>query len=72
MARPKEKDIQYLNVCLDRPLHQEFDDFCKRVGMTKTGAVEKALRMYMDTINRAMDSVYDKDIRQEAIADIKK
>lgn len=53
MLRDNKKDIKYLNVCLDRALHEEFEQFCKKYGMSKTGATEKALRMYMDRVNSA-------------------
>lgn len=53
----QKKDIKYLNVCLDRSLHEEFEQFCKNNGMSKTGACEQALRMYMDNVNRAMKMI---------------
>ena len=56
--RSKQKDIKYLNVCIDKELHLEFEAFCKDMGMSKTGATEKALRMYMDKINHAMQEVH--------------
>lgn len=52
--RKEHKDIKYLNVCMDRKIHEEFEQFCKDMGQTKTGACEKALRLYMDTINSAL------------------
>ena len=51
------KDIKYLNVCIDRSLHEEFERFCKDMGMSKTGACEKALKEYMDKINKVMQSI---------------
>ncbi len=48
---PDKKEIKYLNVCMDKDLHIEFEVFCKEMGMSKTGATEKALRMYMDKMN---------------------
>ena len=35
MPRPK-KDGRYLNLYLDRALHEEFEQFCKSLGQTKT------------------------------------
>ena len=49
MTRTK-KDGRYLNLCLDRTLHEEFEQFCESLGQTKTVAAERAFRMYMDAI----------------------
>ena len=51
------KEIKYLNACIDRRLHEEFERFCKDMGMSKTGACEKALRMYMDKMKEAVSSI---------------
>ena len=51
------KDIKYLNVCMDRKLHEEFEKFCKDYGMSKTAATEKAIQMYMDKVKKAMKNV---------------
>ena len=51
----EKKEIRYLNVCLDKKLHDEFEEFCKKMGMSKTGACERALRMFMDKVNSAME-----------------
>lgn len=48
----KKKDAKYLNVYLDRKLHEEFEDFCKDIGQNKTVATERAIRMYMDAMNK--------------------
>ena len=53
----KKKDIRYLNACLDRDLHDELDAFCKKHGISKTRAVEVALRSYMN-IGDGDDSTY--------------
>ena len=29
MARPKTKDVRYMNVSLDRRFYEKFSDFCK-------------------------------------------
>ena len=52
-----KKSIKYLNVCLDKNLHEEFEDFCQKMGMSKTGACEKALRMYMDKMQTVMKTI---------------
>ncbi len=51
---PNKKEIKYLNVCMDRALHEEFEEFCKTYGMSKVGATEQAIRQYMDKINAAV------------------
>lgn len=51
MPRPK-KDGRYLNLYLDRTLHEEFEQFCESIGQTKTVAAERALRMYMDAMKQ--------------------
>lgn len=35
-----KKEIKYLNVCMDKALHEEFEAFCKAYGMSKVGATE--------------------------------
>ena len=39
MPRPK-KDGRYLNLYLDRGLHEEFEQFCESLGQTKTVAAQ--------------------------------
>ena len=53
----EKKNIRYLNACLDAGLHDELDEFCKKNGMSKVGAVEAALRAYMN-IGDGDDGVY--------------
>ncbi len=50
----KKKEIKYLNVCMDKTLHEEFEAFCKAHGMSKVGATETAIRQYMDKINKVL------------------
>ena len=58
MARTTDKkEIKYLNVCMDRALHEEFEQFCKDMGMSKTGATENAIRMYMDKMKEAVKTI---------------
>ena len=52
--RSNKKEIKYLNVCMDKALHEEFEEFCKTYGMSKVGATEQAIRQYMDKINAAV------------------
>ena len=65
----EKKNIRYLNACLDAGLHDELDVFCKEHGMSKTGAVEAALRSYMN-IGDGDDGTYwhdpaDSDMKRE-------
>ena len=57
MKKNEKKEIKYLNVCMDRALHEEFEKFCKAHGMSKVGATENAIRMYMDKMNEALKNV---------------
>ena len=57
MKTNNKKEIKYLNVCMDKSLHEEFEQFCKDMGMSKTGATENAIRMYMDKVNKALKNV---------------
>lgn len=47
MARPK-KNGTYLNVCIETPIYERLENFCKDAGHTKTVAVERALTSYFD------------------------
>ena len=57
MNKSDKKEIKYLNVCMDKALHEEFEAFCKAHGMSKVGATETAIRQYMDRMNEALKSV---------------
>lgn len=46
-----------MNVSLDRRFYEKFSAFCEKYGMSKTGATEKAIQMYMETVDKAMSSV---------------
>lgn len=52
-------DTFYLT-SLDETLYNEFAAFCEKMGMSKTGACEQAIRMYMDAMTEAMDNVKKK------------
>ena len=56
MSRPK-KDGRYLNLYLDRALHEEFEQFCESLGQTKTVAAERAFRMYMDAMKKNPEQI---------------
>lgn len=47
MARPK-KNGTYLNVCIETPIYERLENFCKDAGHTKTVAVERVLISYFD------------------------
>ncbi len=57
MKTNDKKEIKYLNVCMDKSLHEEFEQFCKDMGMSKTGATESAIRMYMDKMKEAVKTI---------------
>lgn len=38
-----KKEIKYLNVCMDKALHEEFEAFCKAYGMSKVGRQSRLL-----------------------------
>lgn len=59
-----KKDGRYLNLYLDRALHEEFEQFCESLGQTKTVASERALRMYMDAIERKEEKSYSNIIKE--------
>lgn len=55
--KSNKKEIKYLNVCMDKTLHEEFEQFCKDMGMSKTGACENAIRLYMDKMRKAVKTI---------------
>ena len=65
MARPK-KNGTYLNVCIETPIYERLENFCKDAGHTKTVAVERALISYFDEYEemkkklKALESNQDK------------
>lgn len=61
MARPKTKDARYMNVSLDGRFYEKFSDFCEKYGMSKTSVIEKAIQMYMETVDKVMSSVSKED-----------
>lgn len=54
MKKDKKKDIRYLNICMDRALHEELERFCNEHGMSKVGVTEIAIRQYMDRMNKVL------------------
>lgn len=50
----------FSRVRLHEALYNEFAAFCEKMGMSKTGACEQAIRMYMDAMTEAMDNVKKK------------
>ncbi|MBO5435637.1 hypothetical protein J6A31_07575 [bacterium] len=61
MGRHK-KDAKYLTAYVERTLHEEFEAFCAKMGQSKTVATERALRMYMDSMNAALDEFEKKGV----------
>lgn len=48
-----KKDGRYLNLYLDRTLHEEFEQFCESLGQT----AERAFRMYMDAVKQNPEQI---------------
>lgn len=49
MAKPK-KDGQFINVYLDRNLHDRLCYYAEEMGQTKTLAIERILKKYFDEV----------------------
>lgn len=47
MGRPKKNGI-YLNVCIDKSIYEQLEVLCEEAGQTKTVAVERAIRAYLE------------------------
>ncbi|MBR6428545.1 MAG: TraY domain-containing protein [Clostridia bacterium] len=43
----KKKDAKFLNIRLDRQIHEELEAFCTETGRTKTKAVEMVLSEFL-------------------------
>ena len=54
MKDNNKEEIKYLNVCIDKALHEEFKAFCKVHGMSKVGATEQTIRQYMNKTNKVL------------------
>lgn len=53
---PREKkDAKYLNIYIERGLYDDFAEFCKKYGYTKTSAAERALRSYIKDVEKKME-----------------
>lgn len=65
MARPK-KNGTYLNVCIEKTIYEELENFCAEAGQTKTIAVERALSEYLEDYKkkqemlRTLEAVHEK------------
>ena len=53
MGRAK-KDARYLNVYIRRDIYEEFDRLCEVLGQSKTVATERALRQYMNSMEKSI------------------
>lgn len=58
MPTPK-KDGHYINIYMDRKLYEELQNYCKENGVTKTFAVEKGVRMYLEDREKLRENVRD-------------
>lgn len=52
VMKEDQKQIEYLNVCMDKTLYEEFESFCKDMGISKVDATENAIRQYMDKMRK--------------------
>lgn len=49
MARPRiDKERRQINCSIDIEVFDELNDYCKEVGQTRTTAVERILKKYLD------------------------
>ncbi len=62
MARPK-KNGTYLNVCIETPIYERLVELCKDVGQTKTVAVERALKAYLDSYEEVQRKIKEMNDR---------
>lgn len=51
MSRPR-KDSEFLHCKLDRKISEDINKLCEKSGLTKTAAVERALKMYVEYYNK--------------------
>lgn len=51
MPRPK-KDGRYINYYIDRHLYERLDQYCQDKGQTKTVAIERILKQYLDNYKK--------------------
>lgn len=58
MARPK-KNGTYLNVCIEKSIYEELEQFCEEAGQTKTIAVERALAEYLEDYKKKQEMLRD-------------
>ena len=63
MARPK-KNGTYLNVCIETPIYERLVSLCNDAGQTKTVAVERALKAYVDAYEESQRRLRELDNRK--------
>ena len=56
MRRPK-KNGTYLNICIETPLYERLEALCEDAGQTKTVAVERALKAYLDNYEEVQKKI---------------
>ena len=66
MARPK-KNGTYLNVCIETPIYERLENFCKDAGHTKTVAVERALISYFDEYEEMKKKLKELESNQDKL-----
>lgn len=62
MARAK-KNGTYLNVCIETPIYERLEKLCDEAGQTKTIAVERALRAYLDEFDEKQKMLKELDAK---------
>lgn len=63
MGRPK-KNGTYLNICIETPIYERLEALCEDAGQTKTVAVERALKLYLDDYEKKQQKL--KEMEKEA------
>lgn len=63
MGRPK-KDHHPVTIRMEQELYERMNDFCERSGQTKTVALERAIKEYIDNYDAMMDELQKKNRRK--------
>lgn len=62
MGRPK-KNGTYLNICIETPIYERLEALCEDAGQTKTVAVERALKAYLDNYEEVQKKIKEMNDR---------
>lgn len=55
MARQK-KDGRYINYYIDREIYEQLEKYCEEVGQTKTIAIERILKLFLDQYSKQKET----------------